>query len=59
MKCKRKVEGLIDFDVGTSIVSILGFKKQTYTTGDYTADKILDIVQLSRLNATTVDTYGI
>ena len=44
------VGGSVDFDVDNSIASLLGVKEQNYSTGIYTANKIVDIMGFNTIN---------
>ena len=51
MKCLMEIkQGTISFDVENSIASLLGFRKAVYKQGNYTSQKIVDIMGLSTIN---------
>ena len=51
MKCKMEVlHGVINFDVGNSVASLLGFDKQIYSKSKYTTNKIVDIMGINTIN---------
>ena len=49
MNCKMDVGSFVNIDVDNSIESLQGFKKQNYSTCEYNADRIIDIMRLRHL----------
>ena len=51
MKCKMEVlQGVINFNVENSVASLLGFDKQIYSKGEYTTNKIIELMRFNTIN---------